>query len=206
MKKELRGADILQHLVARRIKERQEARLGPDSFINRHPNFFKEVKMEEYIGVKVINARPANRLEFETSKMNRTMQENHKLQNALAEGYIVEYPDGYVSWSPKETFEEAYRKTSGEMTFGLAIEAMKKGKKVSRRGWNGKGMYIYITPGTTGPRHHLRWETKDALSSEMGPTFTFNSHIDMKSADGTIVVGWLASQTDMLSEDWMIVE
>lgn len=91
-------------------------------------------------------------------------------------------------------------------TFGHAIEALKKGHRVTRHGWNGKGMFIYLTPGSTIPKHHLRPETADALSVTMGPTATFNSHIDMKTADGTIAIGWLASQMDMLAEDWMIVE
>lgn len=166
--------------------------------------------MKEYIGTKIINARPATRLEYETGKMNK---ENMKsdcsqrgLENALAEGYVVEYPDGYVSWSPKSVFEEVYRETAGGMTFGLAIEAMKTGLKVARRGWNGKGMFIYITPGSTVPRRCLRWETAKALEETVGPTVTFGGHIDMKAADGDIVVGWLASQTDMLAEDWYVIE
>ena len=81
------------------------------------------------------------------------------------------------------------------MSFGLAIEAMKKGKKVARRGWNGKGIFIklqvpdehskmtspYIYIDTTG----LRSENPDAPRS---------------------CVPWLASQTDMLSDDWEIVD
>ncbi len=49
--------------------------------------------------------------------------------------------EGYISMSPKHVFDEAYKKTNG-MTFGLAIEAMKKGHCVARKGWNGKGIYV----------------------------------------------------------------
>lgn len=158
--------------------------------------------MKKYIGVKIIEAKPMNRGEYNEYR-GWTIPAG---ENPEDEGYLVVYPDGYVSWSPKPQFEEAYRETAGGMTFGYAIEALKKGHRVTRHGWNGKGMFIYLTPGSTIPKHHLRPETADALSVTMGPTATFNSHIDMKAADGTIVIGWLASQTDMLAEDWMIVE
>lgn len=158
--------------------------------------------MKKYIGVKVIEAEPMSRGDYNKYR-GWTIPADEDPED---EGYLVKYPDGYVSWSPKLQFEEAYRETSGGMTFGHAIEAMKKGHRVSRRGWNGKGMYIYITPGSKVLKHHLRIETAYMLAGEPGTTFTFNSHIDMKAADGTIVVGWLASQTDMLAEDWMIVE
>ena len=69
-------------------------------------------------------------------------------ENGDDEGYLVEYTDGgkpndarhdgYISWSPKEQFDNAYRSTEGGMTFGLALEALKKGMSVARHGWNGK--------------------------------------------------------------------
>ena len=158
--------------------------------------------MEKYIGVKVIEAELMSRGDYNKYR-GWTIPADEDPED---EGYLVKYPDGYVSWSPKIQFEDAYRETAGNMTFGHAIEAMKKGYKVSRKGWNGKGMYIYITPDSKVLKHHLRIETAYMLSNEPGTTFTFNSHIDMRAADGTIVVGWLASQTDMLAEDWMIVE
>ena len=65
---------------------------------------------------------------------------NHKIGNSgESEGYEVTYEDGFKSWSPKSVFDAAYRPTHG-LTFGLAIEALKKGFKVARAGWNGKGM------------------------------------------------------------------
>src|ERR1035437_3146179 len=85
--------------------------------------------MKRYIGTKIINAKPAQKATREDGVMQ--------------EGYEVQYPDGYVSWSPKEAFEQAYRQADG-INFGLAIEAMKKGCSVSRSGWNGKGMYVKI--------------------------------------------------------------
>ena len=91
------------------------------------------------------------------------------------------------------------------MNFGQAIEAMKAGKKVARPGWNGKGMFIYFVQGRTVLRESLRNEADFHYPLETDNDISICSHIDMKAADGSIVIGWLASQTDMLSEDWQIV-
>lgn len=92
------------------------------------------------------------------------------------------------------------------MNFGQAIEVMKAGKKVARAGWNGKGMFIYLVQGRTVPRESLRNEADFHYPLNTEPDLKICSHIDMKAADDSIVIGWLASQTDMLSEDWQIVE
>lgn len=96
------------------------------------------------------------------------------------------------------------------MNFGQALEYLKDGRKVARKGWNGKGMFIYLVTGTRVKFEELRNEAATQLSegnkeNNMGKRVTINSHIDMKAADGSIVVGWLASQTDMLSEDWEVL-
>lgn len=95
------------------------------------------------------------------------------------------------------------------MDFGQALNELKKGEKVARAGWNGKGMFIYLVKGVQVPYENLRNEAASALradkESNRGKKATINSHIDMKAADGSIVVGWLASQTDMLAEDWEVV-
>lgn len=142
--------------------------------------------MKKYIGTKIIKA-----------------QENE--DEAGEDGYLVEYEDGYKSWSPKKAFEDAYRRTDG-MNFGLAIEAMKKGCRVCRTGWNGKDMYICLTEGSSIRPEDARTGACKALADEGFNSIDICPHIDMRAADGSIVVGWLASQTDMLSDDWEIVE
>lgn len=93
------------------------------------------------------------------------------------------------------------------MNFGQALECLKEGSKVCREGWNGKGMFIYLVYGTVIHNEQLRHEAAKALNAEnefnRGRDISINPHIDMKAADGSIVVGWLASQTDMLAEDWV---
>ena len=91
------------------------------------------------------------------------------------------------------------------MNFGEAIEALKEGKKVARKGWNGKGMYIFLTPESHVPFRKLKEHMQMHLIDYPSGRVPINAHIDMKAADGTIVIGWLASQTDILSEDWEVV-
>lgn len=92
------------------------------------------------------------------------------------------------------------------MTFGMALEELKAGNKVARKGWNGKGMFLYLTHGSTVALDDITNETiKEYHKGRAIPTMKVNPHIDMKAADGSVVIGWLASQTDMLSDDWEIV-
>lgn len=90
------------------------------------------------------------------------------------------------------------------MTFGSAIESLKQGKRVARSGWNGKGMFLVLVPGTPGvlPREGSPYAS--LLVSPNG-VVDINPHIDMKTATGEMQPGWLASQTDMLADDWMLV-
>lgn len=95
--------------------------------------------------------------------------------------------------------------------FGEAIRRLKLGQKVARRGWNGKGMYLYLVQGSTVDKENLRNEASRVLPSDEKAMHgtdvaVFLPHIDMRTATGDICIGWLASQTDMLSEDWEVVE
>lgn len=92
--------------------------------------------------------------------------------------------------------------------FGEALRQLKAGKRVARQGWNGKGMFLYMTDGGIVDFENLRGNAGRYLNpANTGLSAAcINAHIDMKAADGTIVVGWLASQTDMLAEDWILVE
>lgn len=97
------------------------------------------------------------------------------------------------------------------MTFGNAIEAMKEGKRVARRGWNGKNMFIFLTRGSRLDLNDFPASSQKMLSIKITGSvgldqLIINDHIDMKTADGSITIGWTASQADMLSDDWFIVE
>jgi len=87
------------------------------------------------------------------------------------------------------------------MNFGDAIAALKAGKRVARAGWNGKGMFLFLVGGST---FTVNREPLMSILGE-GTQVQYHAHIDMKTAQG-YVVPWLASQSDMLSEDWELVE
>lgn len=85
--------------------------------------------------------------------------------------------------------------------FGKALELLKEGKKVCRSGWNGKGMFLTLQQGSIVKGNMMR--NKPAKDFYGDGEVKICPHIDMKAADGSYVVGWLASQTDMLADDWM---
>ena len=163
--------------------------------------------MQQFYGTKNIAAKPMTRLEYNQFRK----WELPSNENGEDEGYLVEYLDGgkpnvegyagYVSWSPKEQFDAAY-KADGALDFAGALVALKAGKKVSRSGWNGKGMWLVLVGGTPDAKLREGTPYEKALKSNI---VTINPHIDMYTATGQMQPGWLASQTDMLAEDWGIV-
>lgn len=82
------------------------------------------------------------------------------------------------------------------LSFSEAIDALKKGKKVCRKGWNGKGMYIFLMPD----------EWVKSIEDNASPNYPVEKCLCMKTAKNTIQIGWLASQADMLANDWKILE
>jgi hypothetical protein len=87
------------------------------------------------------------------------------------------------------------------MDFGKAIASLKAGCKVARAGWNGKGMFLFLVPGST---FKVNRAPLLGIYPE-GTEIQYHAHIDMKTAQG-YVVPWLASQSDMLAEDWERVD
>lgn len=164
----------------------------------------------KYIRLNIVDAEPMKFGEFK-DKFPKSGGANVE-RDANDDGYVITYrkgePNEYVSWCPKAEFDLVSRPTDG-LSFGLAIEAMKSGKKVARKGWNGKGMWLCI-PLVEGPKEIPAtgiWGKPNAEYAEQnGGTVKVMPYITMKAADGSIVMGWLASQTDMLADDWVIVE
>lgn len=131
-------------------------------------------------------------------------------QNPNDEGYLVEYIDGgkanhpdhkgYISWSPKDVFEAAY-KPNGKLSFGSAIEAAKQGKPISRTGWNGVGMFAYIVPESKFPA-----QTGVAkLHFGKNAMVPYRAYWALKTAQGD-VAAWSPSGSDSLAEDWFILD
>lgn len=165
---------------------------------------------QDYYGTKRITATPMTRGEYNAYR-GWTVPAD---EDPNDEGYLVEYTDGgrsnhpghigYISWSPKDVFEQSYRPVTG-MTFGHALEAMKAGKRVARAGWNGKDMWICKGEGNTALPASAFWNphTRAFAEAQLGQVAEVLPYIIMKTADGKILMGWLASQSDMLAEDWV---
>lgn len=134
--------------------------------------------MKQYIGTKMIMAAPALRLDDGKGDVRIELLSSNPMP----------LPGDIVDMGYKVVYPDGYESWSPQdvfeaaycptdgMNFGLAIEAAKQGKKIARADWNGKGMFLY-----------------------------HGAYIAMKTAQGK-VVPWLASQTDMLADDWYIVE
>lgn len=89
------------------------------------------------------------------------------------------------------------------MDLGSAIKELKNGKKLTRKGWNGKGMFIVYQKGYPNGIPCNK-QTAEAYGYEEGTLFKCRPYIQMRCADGTHQM-WTASQTDILSEDWEVV-
>lgn len=96
-------------------------------------------------------------------------------------------------------------------TFGDALVALKQGRRIARRGWNGVGMWIMLlktsAPGPIGEAGKYRTRALDGgrYYTDDGCVFDVQDCIGMKTSVGTIQPGWVASQADLLAEDWEIL-
>jgi len=111
---------------------------------------------------------------------------------------VVENPDCW--FVNKEFLDSNYKDIEkNKFTFGEAVELLKMGYMVAREGWNGKGMFLFLVSGSK-----FKVSRKPLLGIyPEGTEIEYQPHIDMKTAQGT-VVPWLASQSDILAEDWVV--
>jgi hypothetical protein len=91
-----------------------------------------------------------------------------------------------------------------ELTFGEAVEIMMKssGNRCAREGWNGKGMWIALSPGQETEASKLWSEAARKFAEDNGGSVEVCPAFLMKTADNKILPGWLASQSDMIATDW----
>lgn len=159
--------------------------------------------MNRYIGTKEIDARAMTRGEYNAYR-GWTMPEG---ENPSEPGYLVEYLDGgapnhpqhkgYISWSPADVFQPAYRRATG-MSFSMALEALKIGKSVHRTGWNGADQFVYKLEGS---------KIASALGYGFGEYLgepTTSDSLVLRNAQNRLVVGWVPSMGDLMADDWAI--
>lgn len=161
--------------------------------------------MKKYIGTKVITAEPMTMTEAQKVL-------GRKLKPATLEeeeGYWVEYKDGYKSWSPKSVFEEAYREV-GSVNFGGAIDLLKAGLAVRRKGWNGKGLFVakqvpsHITREIIPNMQSLPQSAKNILMSRENPHIDYTNQMLIINPDGR-ADSWVPSVSDVFANDWEVV-
>ena len=96
------------------------------------------------------------------------------------------------------------------ITFGQALEALKAGKRVARKGWNGKGMFLWLKPAAVVKSGWCKDPILKKLADDNGGEIEALGTICMFTHDSTgrkaILTGWLASQSDLLGEDWRILD
>lgn len=96
--------------------------------------------------------------------------------------------------------------------FGVALRALQESERVARRGWNGKGMWLTLWPGGVfnfdeslfAHTPQLK-RYAEGLAIVQSPAVAVGPTVVMKTADGSLVFGWLASQADMVADDWVIL-
>lgn len=138
--------------------------------------------MKKYIGTKVIKAEPMTMKEAQ--KVLGRKIATLKPVTVDENGYLVEYKDGYKSWSPKDVFESAYYEAGDDLDFGCALDLLKAGIAVRRRGWNDKGRFIVKQFPTN-------------ITGDIIPKMLIIT-------DG-IADFWVPSSSDVFAEDWEVV-
>lgn len=163
--------------------------------------------MQTYIGTKVIQAKPMTRKEYNDLRGWVVPAD----ENPNDDGYLVEYADskpnhadfkGYISWSPKEEFEKSY-KSNGEFSFGHAIEFLKQGKKVARKGGNTNNQFVYYVPANKYPvSRNPNSPIQGYFENDEVP---YRDYFALKTAQDDVAI-WTPSISDVLANDWIIVE
>ena len=175
------------------------------SLVSNHPLWDINISnMKKFIGTKVVKAEPMTMEEAQ-----KVLGREIKPATVEEDGYLVEYKDGYKSWSPKSVFEDAYREV-GSVNFGGAIDLLKAGLAVRRKGWNCKGLFIvkqvpsHITGDIIPNMQSLPQSAKNILMSRENPHIDYTNQMLIVNPDGR-ADSWVPSVSDVFAEDWEVV-
>lgn len=169
------------------------------------------LSMVAFIGTKSVLATPMSRAEY-CDYRGWSLPENEDPNEPV---YLVEYTDGgkpnderhqgYITMSPKEVFDNAYRQ-NGALTFGDALMALKQGRKVCRSGWNGKDQYV-VAQAANEVESTCIWNPHNKAHAEkIGGFIKVAAYCILKTAQDTLVMGWTPSTGDLFASDWLILE
>ena len=161
-------------------------------------------EMKQYIGIKIVKAMPMT-----MTKAQEVLGRELKPATVEEKGFLVEYKDGYMSWSPKSVFEEAYHEVVS-VDFGRAIALLKAGLAVRRKGWNGKGLFIvkqvpsHITADIIPNMQSLPQSVKNIIMARKEPHIDYSNQMLIINPDGR-ADSWVPSSSDVFAEDWELV-
>lgn len=157
-------------------------------------------ELQQILGEALENRQPT---EYPSTNVEKENTMNDELKEYVDQCCRANKPDtlpGQMARAAKIQCETIAHPVLDNMTFGQALTLLKQGIRVARKGWNGKGMFLYLVNGST---FKVNRPPLLGIYPE-GTEINYGAHIDMKTADDTCVP-WLASQTDVLAEDWVAV-
>lgn len=161
----------------------------------------------------LVDCAGSERVAADCTANKRILGDNHlSVCRTLPPGviYVCALPEseqrdcGQIGGDKPDQFPCRATKVTG-LNFGEALEALKAGKRVSRTGWNGKGMYLWLLPAAKVKAEWCKEAHLKELAEASGGEIEALASIRMKTADGKVLTGWLASQSDMLAEDFHIL-
>ena len=143
----------------------------------------------------------------------RSVSQSRYSSFTIGAGYEVIYKDGYKSWSPKEVFDESYKVVRNEIpnSFGDAIEILKQGGAIRRKGWNEKGLFVikqvpaHIEKNVIPNMQSLPQSAKDLILHGKG-FIDYTSQCFIYNEGTGRADSWVPSVSDMFAEDWEIVK
>lgn len=168
------------------------------------------IKMNRYFRKSEVNAVKLNRLNYNKLRGWKLPKD----ENGDDIGYLIEdlnsppnIPEfsGHVSWVPEKVFENTFFPAlddSAYFNYGIALEHLKSGKKVARKGWN--GMFIYYVPAAKYPVNRNKNKTMLEHADSEG-LIQYQPYLALKTIDGSIST-WIASNSDTFAEDFYVVE
>lgn len=154
------------------------------------------MEKKAYVGFKLLNnAEKMSKSDY-CIRVGRPLGEGEDMHE---KGYLVEYEDGYRSWSPAEVFNEAYRSIHKGMDFSMALYCAKRGWAIARAGWNGKDQFVYHVPS-----QHVATKTDVAVKA-FGPEVYIGDYLSIKTSENTVNT-WVPSVSDLFANDWFVID
>lgn len=158
--------------------------------------------MQYYVGVTLNRAKPMTRQEYIDLRgwvipVDENPNDAGFLVEKLGGSSNLEGFEGFVTWIPADEFNRSHMSSEG-LDFGRAVSAIKAGYAIRRRGWNGKGMFVYYVPPGAYPAR-----TGIAVEYYGDQPVPYNAYMAIKNVDDSVST-WVPSVNDVLSEDWEI--